>query len=352
MSAPVVVVGTGRCGSTLISEMMRAHPRVLSVSEFFSFITDLGALIPEAFPTAPLTGAEFWRILAGCHPRQNLLLRHGLRMDEVLFPPPERRDLIEAGVPALLLTTLPHLSDDPEALFAALEAEIRTWPEAPVGDHYRALFADLQRRLDRAIWVERSGGTLRIAHRLRETFPEARFVHVVRDGRNTAISMSRHVGFRMALIHFQLLELLGVDPFRDDDRSELEDLSDELAALLPEEFSAKAFWSYDLAPSICGHYWAGEVRDGLAALASLAPERLLTICYEELLERPRETVTRLGAFLDLGAPDPRWIAASTAMIGQGRSDWRALPDRARRDLDEACAPGFAALADAGIGDYT
>ncbi|MEZ4385428.1 MAG: sulfotransferase [Nannocystaceae bacterium] len=352
MTAPVVVVGTGRCGSTLLSEMLRAHPEVASISEFFSFITDLGALIPEAFPAEPVSGAAFWELVAGRHPRQNLLLRHGLRMEEVLYPPAPRRDLIEAGIPALLLTTLPHLCDDPEATFAALAAEVPTWPCAPIDDHYRALFAALRRRFDRAIWVERSGGTLRIAHRLIATFPEARFVHVIRDGRNTAISMSRHIGFRMALIHFQLLELLGVDPFQDDDRSEIEDLSDELAALLPEAFSAKAFWSYDLAPSLCGHYWAGEVRDGLAALATLAPERLLTIGYEELLDHPWETVTRLGEFLDVGAPDPRWLAAATAMVGHGRSDWRALPERARRELSEACAPGFAALARAGISLYT
>ena len=44
------VVGTGRCGSTLVSNMLNLHKEVLSLSEFFAFITDLGTLIPEAFP--------------------------------------------------------------------------------------------------------------------------------------------------------------------------------------------------------------------------------------------------------------------------------------------------------------
>jgi hypothetical protein len=43
---PVFVVGTGRCGSTLVSNILRAHPGVLSLSEFFTFITDLGTLNP------------------------------------------------------------------------------------------------------------------------------------------------------------------------------------------------------------------------------------------------------------------------------------------------------------------
>ena len=33
---PVFTVSTGRCGSTLLSEMVRLNPRVLSAPEFFS----------------------------------------------------------------------------------------------------------------------------------------------------------------------------------------------------------------------------------------------------------------------------------------------------------------------------
>lgn len=349
--SPVIVVGTGRCGSTLLSSMLGVHPEVLSVSELFSFVTDLGGLIEQAFPSKPISGAQFWRVMAGRHPRQNLLLRHGLRMQEVLYPDPDRRDLIEAGIPAVLLTTLPHLSpgldESPEQVFEQLERRMSSRPLAPVADHYRDMFAFLLVRAGRRIWVERSGGTLRIVARLRATFPEARFVHVVRDGRNTAISMSRHIGFRMALIGFQLLELLGVDPFEDDDRSEIDDLPDDLAALLPEHFTAKAFWDYDISPSLCGHYWSGEIRDGLAVLAELPPDRTWTLRYEDLLAAPVDSVTAFGQFLGLGA-HPEWIERAAAMVGQGSSDVRTLPERARLELERACKPGFEALAAHGI----
>lgn len=343
---PVIVVGTGRCGSTLVSAMLRAHPEVLSVSELFSFVTDLGGSIPRAFAAGPVSGAAFWREMAACHPRESLLLRHGLRMDEVLYR--EGRHRLVDGVPAILLTTLPHLDDDADALFDELAAVMCARPPASMATHYRDMFAHLMHRYDRRTWVERSGGTLRIVERLIRAFPEARIVHLVRDGRDTAISMSRHHGFRMALVGFQLLEMLGVDPWESDDRSEAGDLDDELAALLPERFTAEAFLDYDISPALCGHYWSGEIRRGLAVLATLPADRVLTLRYEDLLEDPHASVTRLGAMLGLGEVDPAWRRRAAALVGKGRSAWRSLPDAERRELADACAPGFAALAGQGL----
>ena len=65
-----------------------------------------------------------------------------------------------------------------------------------VGVQLRRLFDWLVARHGGTTWVERSGGSLRVVHRLIEHFPGARFVHLVRDGRATALSMSRHRGFR------------------------------------------------------------------------------------------------------------------------------------------------------------
>ena len=211
---PTFVVGTGRCGSTLLSAMLRrASGQVASLSEVFSFATDLGGRIAESFPDGAVDGPAFWRIVAGAHPKISTLLRHGLVMDEVLYPSWRRRFTAEGGVPALLHTALPHLSETPEELYDALSAEVSEWPSAPVATHYRALFDWLAASAGRAGWVERSGGSLRIVARLARAFPDARFVHLVRDGRDCAVSMSRHFGFRMALVAAQLTEILGVDPY-------------------------------------------------------------------------------------------------------------------------------------------
>jgi hypothetical protein len=343
MRAPAFVVGTGRCGSTLLSAMLREHGQVASLSEVFSFTTDLGGRIAESFPDGPIEGHAFWRIVAGAHPKISTLLRHGLVMDEVLWRP-GGRFTAEDGVPALLHTALPHLSDAPERWYEALAADVSHWPAAPVATHYRTLFDRLAASAGRFGWVERSGGSLRIVARLARAFPDAKFVHLVRDGRDCAMSMSRHFGFRMALVAAQLTEILGVDPYESPDRTWEGDVPDALAPFLPERFDADAFRRYETAIPLCGHYWAGELVAGVAELAALR-DRVLVLRYEDLLTDPRQVLRRLARFVVPGPVDEVWVARAAAQIRAPRSRWAELPPRVVSELNEACRPGFAALGD-------
>ena len=212
---PAFIVGTGRCGSTMLSGLLREHPRVLSISEFFTLVTDLGGRIAESFPEGAIDADDFLRIMAVPHPKQTTMLRHGVAMDEVLYrPSPGTRFSADEGVPAILQTTLPHLTPNPDALFDDVRAFVAAQPPAPVSAWYARLFGWLTRRFERRVWVELFGGSLRLIRRLAAAFPGARFVHLVRDGRGTAISMSRHLGFRMAFVAMILTEILGVDPVR------------------------------------------------------------------------------------------------------------------------------------------
>lgn len=339
---PAFIVGTGRCGSTLLSSFLRDHPAVLSLSELFVFLTDLGGRIDQAFPEGPLSGRAFWRLLSTPHPRQTLMLRHDVMMDEALYRPgPGRRYTRESGVPALLATTLPHLFDAPEEVMDALAPFVQDGPAAPIGVHYRRLFDHLRARWGARLWVERSGGSLRIVPQLRRHFPDARFVHLVRGGPETALSMSRHLGFRMALVSTQLTEVLGVDPFESDDRSDAGDLPDDLARYLPECFDAAAFRGERTAPPLCGHYWSGELRAGLRALEGLG-DGLLTLRYEDVLARPEAALGRLFRFLLPDQPLPD-LSACAARIRRPRSDPAELPPETRRQLERACAPGQALL---------
>src|SRR5688572_8494150 len=103
MSEPTFIVGTGRCGSTLLSDVLRRHPDILSVSEFFTLVTDLGGRIEEAFPDGDVDGRAVHAVVAGAHPKQTLMHRHDVAMSEVLYRPKDCLD-----VPAILNTTLPH----------------------------------------------------------------------------------------------------------------------------------------------------------------------------------------------------------------------------------------------------
>lgn len=346
----VFVVGTGRCGSTLLSSLLRAHPGVTSISELFPFITDLGSRVGPAFPPGDVTAAQLWDLLATCRPRQNHMLRLDVAMPEVLYPWKDGRHRFDAatGVPPIAQVTLPHLDDDPDALFDRLRDVVADFAPAPIGVQYRRVFDWLARRQGSSCWAERSGGSLRIAHRLLEHFPAARFVHIVRDGRDTAVSMSQHTGFRMVFTSFQIMETLGVDPYETDARPFQEDLDDELAALLPEHCTRAAFLAYPTPPPLCGHYWSGEITEGLAAIGGLDGDRLLTLRYEDFLASPRQTVRRLGEFVRHGMIDDAWVDAAAATIRPPRSSWRDLAPKLRDQLEHACAPGLAALAAHGI----
>ena len=52
------VVGSGRCGSTLLSLMLGRHPRVLNLSEFFN-----GLDMDRRFATDPVSGKAFAELI-------------------------------------------------------------------------------------------------------------------------------------------------------------------------------------------------------------------------------------------------------------------------------------------------
>ena len=113
----VFVVSTGRCGSTMLSDMLRLNPGILSLSEFFSL------LMPDPLPAGELDAAAYWRLLSEPWVFFRHLYRLGLRVPEFLYVPgPGSRFTAATGIPPILVTALPHLSEDPEGLYEEVEA--------------------------------------------------------------------------------------------------------------------------------------------------------------------------------------------------------------------------------------
>jgi Sulfotransferase family len=342
---PVFIVGTGRCGSTMLSNMIRDHADILSVSEFLVSVTDFAGRVSQAFPGCPVDANQVWDVLAGLHPRQTTMLRHGVEMDEMLYPlAPASRFSRQSGVPAILYITLPHLTADHDALFEELHKYVMTFePDLAVRQYVR-VFEWLQARFGKKAWVERSGGSLRAVPRLAKNFPEARFVHIVRDGRDCAISMGKHEGFRMMMACTIMSEILGYDPYDTDRREGVEELPDQLYRMLPENFSSEAFAKLDAPAALFGHYWSGEMMRGLKTLAELSADRVLTIHFEDILADPEPWLLRMVEFIDPSFADEDWAQRAAATIRPVRSSWRKLLASQRSALTEACAPGLQALA--------
>lgn len=342
MTSPVFIVGTGRCGSTMISEMLNKHPDVLSISELFSVITDLATLNPQAFPEGMIDASQFWSILSDPRHKGNLLIQYGLASNDPILADIITRPRFRAGIPPIMTTLRRITRSDLEPLFDEMHVFVASQPSAPVQQHYLRLFAWMVQKFERKKWVERSV-RLQLVPYLRQTFPDARFIHIVRDGRDTAISLSKHPGFRLLQVVFQFVEKLGIDPFESQDRSRIEELSDELRLLLPESFNASVFRNYHLPLSYYGYYWSQEIIKGLQILGKMPPQQVLTTRYEDILKEPEASVRKLITFIDPDLVDEDWISDIVPTVKSGRSSWKALPPEEQEQLNEACLSGFAAL---------
>lgn len=302
------VVGTGRCGSTTISNFLNRHSDALSLSEFFAHITDLGCDTARAFPSHPISGDTFWNLLSSPLPSLQSMIAQCGRLPEWLYPvnAPCPATAPEGRIPPILLTTLPHLTDNYEALFRELRDSIRGTPERAVRLHYLNLFALLARKLGKRGWIERSGGNLYLTKELIGSFPGARFLHVVRDGRKAALSMARHPGFRYRM---GLPPLLGADPTEEELR-------------------------------LFGRLWSNQVISGIHHLRALPPERVLTIRFERFLHKPESAVCTIERFLGIGCDhSPTAIEHFKAQAAPAPN----LAKQAIQALQEACRPGFIAL---------
>lgn len=333
---PVFVVSTGRCGSTLLTNMLRLNAEILSLSEFF------GMLLTGPFPPGELTGPDYWALLSTPHPFVTMAYRAGAPIEEFLYSPgPGSRFAAQTGIPPILVTPLPHLTDEPQRLFDEIGPFTQALPPAPAATQHRRLFGWLRQRMGAKVWVERSGFSLRYLAQLMDLFPDARFVHLYRDGRECAYSMSRSGAFRLGTVWLRLHEALGVNPYLEDVPASVT-VPESLIPLMPGSFDPAAFEAIDLPVEDFGRIWSDQVLTGLDALEQLPAERLLEVSYEYLVADTRGTLARLAAFIGVEASAP-WIESASGLVSSRAPRWRALPEADREKLVLACDKAMSRL---------
>ena len=336
--APVLVLSTGRCGSTMVSNMLNRHPEVLSVSEFFAFIG------LNAFVGRRPSGARMWRLYSRPGTRSRYLEYTG-PFDELLYPVGDSAARFSLGdLPPILAVALPHLTDEYHALYDECGSVVRGQPRQPPADHHRRLFEWLARRLDRKVWVERSGGSLLFASRLLRAFPDARVIHVFRDGRDTAISMSRHPPFRIMLAIAEKLRPLGIDPvdwlIALDGR---ERLAAWLGALVdrilrPERLRFDRVTIADYAV-----FWNRMIAIGHDVFGHFSADRLLNVRFEDVLAKPEPQIRRMIRFISPGLENEAWVREASAIPRSASSKFARLGSREQIAITEACRPGLERL---------
>jgi hypothetical protein len=203
------VVGCGRSGTTVLRTVLDAHPS-LAVAHEGRFVAPLGLRRsryerPEGFDTDRLMAD----LLADRAVRTNLEL-------------------------------------DEDDLRAALAAGVRDFADAT-----RRVFAHYAGKRGKARYGDKFPGYVLRMDLVAGLFPEGRFVHIVRDGRDVALSSA------------------AIDGHEDD-------------------------------PVALALNWVTRVRAGRAAGARLGPARYHEVRYESLVAEPGATVEAVCGFLDLG----------------------------------------------------
>ncbi len=337
MEPPVFIVGTGRCGSTMMSSVVRLHPRLLSLSEFFT------SLAGRAFTLREPDGERFWKLLTTLSPIAGEMLAKGEPMEEVLYGFGDDARFGPYDVPPILVTALPHLTRDHEALYDEMGPFLRSGGRAPLGQHYQYLFEWLCRRFDRGRVVERSGSSLLFVPALARMFEGAKFVHLYRDGRDAAISMQRHPFFRLSVRFAGLFERMGLDPYRSPFLFGTSRLYPLLEAVTGR-FLPVDRWLAEPPPlEALGNYWSHTIVSGAKFLDALGRGRVLRLRYEDILARPGDELARLMDFLGPEYVDPEWLAQASLIPRKPSSNWQKLPADQQHRLTEACRPGLELL---------
>ena len=281
-AGPVFVGGAFRSGTHIVAHLVGRHPDYFTLArEMFFHSAERGVpaylegTIDRRQFASDLLG-RWWRRPAPWHPDKE----RGLHQT---FGPEE----FEAAVAAFL--TAP--ADDRAGACRTLIS---------------SLFDPLAASAGKAAWVEHTPRNVSAAAALSTLFPHAKFIHVVRDGRDQACSVVRL-------------------PFRGDS--------------VPDELGL----------------WARDLRMAEAATRSLAPDQFLTLQLEDLVQFDREaSFERLVAFLAPGEIAPMReffqseVTAERAHIGRSRVELEpAARDQVdalyRELLDELRSEGISCL---------
>jgi len=281
VTKPVIIVGTGRCGSTVFHRLLAKHPQVMWLSGFC-----------DRYPTRPAWNRR--AVVAVGNPLLRRVLGRKIQPGECYrfwdkhaygFSEP-CRDLVRTDVTARVK----------KQVHAAMEA----------------MLTPTRNRL-----LIKITGWPRIGF-LSEIFEDAKFIHIVRDGRAVASSLL-HVNFWRGWY--------GPQGWR-------------AGLLSPED---QATWeSYDRSfIALAGLEWRIQMRAIEAARRALDPNRFFEVKYEEFCGQPVHTCRRVLEFSELPAPEDFERHVQAASIRNMSNRWRddltagqqsLLDDLLREDL--------------------
>jgi omega-hydroxy-beta-dihydromenaquinone-9 sulfotransferase len=272
ISQPIIIVGTGRCGSTVFHRLLAKHPGVMWLSG-----------LCDRYPTRPAWNRR--AVTAMRNPLLRPLLASRIQPSEA------------------------YLFWDRHAygFSAPCRDLVRTDVTARVKKQVRAAIEPMLTPARSRLLLKITGWP-RIGF-LREIFEDARFIHIVRDGRAVASSLL-HVDFWRGW--------QGPQGWR-------------AGLLSPED---QATWeSYDRSfTALAGLEWRIQMRALEAARQSLDPKRFFEVRYEAFCQQPLDTCRRVLEFAELPASSEFDREVEAASIRDMSNRWRDDLTPAQQDL--------------------
>lgn len=188
--------------------------------------------------------------------------------------------------------------------------------EAPrFADFVRALFGEAARLRGKPYAGEKDPEYVRRIPLLGGLFPEARFVHIIRDGRDVAVST--------------------------------------LAWVTPRRFLGQLeLWQREPV-GVCALWWRRQVLAGLTGGLEVGPDRCLEVRYEDLVGAPAPTAARVASFLDLPPSDEMLdyhVGRTRSAAGLSSKDRWLPPTPGLRDFRRGLGPDAVQLFESLAGD--
>lgn len=308
------IVGTGRCGSTILSRMIDLHPSVAVLSELFISLD-----FDSKFGDRQICGAELVDILdcglASTGEMKKIAMH--LATPEIAFDrsavttPTETGRYRDNVIPDLILLPLANLFDDAQLTFDELLRFAAEQPVRALSEQYCVLFDWLARRAGKTIWIERSGGAIAFLPELIELFPEGRFLHLHRDPLDAALSMQKHHHFRLrAFKHYGLETAEGIRWSDLDER----DINNDV----PMSPRLKAIFDHPVPLECFLRDWNDAILRGMKALKKLSPRQYSEIRFETLMADPSKALKSIADFFELPR-DAEWIDQACALLEKGQA---------------------------------
>jgi hypothetical protein len=238
-TAPVFIVGCPRSGTTVLYHML------LSAGGFANYRSESNVF--------------------------NLLVPHfgGMRF------PADRRRLMKAWVRSMLFRVS---GLDAQQISARIIAHCRNG-----GDFLRMVMEEVAQTQGVQRWADCTPHHLLSMIEIKRQIPDALFVHIIRDGRDVALSYLKQ-GWAHPLIW---------------------DRGEELA--------------------VAGLYWKWIVSKGREAGQQLGHD-YREVCFEDLVANPQEVLTRLGEFIDHDLDYERIREAGIGAVSKPNSSFEVEPD--------------------------